>query len=214
MTDKDKEKDPKLIKAMDSIGKLFFQSLAEGRIADGTIDPTGKTKAQVLSETADWFGENYDDIKEGKMEFLFVHDLRQNWLEKAEREFKNKDYALSIILYSLYIEHWVNNLVVKSLREKDLSDTEIVTIIRETNMRGKFGWLLKILGLPPIDDDKKRHILAICEKRNSYVHYKWNIDFLGDHFENDRLILHNFKKIVPYLEEYSGDNIIKEIMDD
>lgn len=73
-----------------------------------------------------------------------------------------------------FFEHGLNSLI-DTYCSRNKIDLQIKNdIIRSTHLRAKLTWLLKLMQFPKI---KKRHaqtIINLSDKRNSFIHFKWN----------------------------------------
>lgn len=177
-------------------------------IRDGLLDISNKSDEEILSEIKSIFNQH---LKKGS-ELEFSIDHRKGLLRQARKFRKEKNIFYSNIFYSLYFEHWFNNIVFISIRRNNINTKYIDDIIKNTNIRSKMTWLLELFGLEPIP---KKHYDVICklfEYRNSFVHYKWKSFNLHKNVFIDDSIkqithLSEVEKAVKYLQNYENKKI-------
>ncbi|MGD0038702.1 MAG: hypothetical protein ABSC53_15560 [Bacteroidota bacterium] len=155
-------------------GILLWRSLIrdflEGAIRDGKIDPRGKTNEQLKEQIVDFL----KIIRSKKRRIIvFQSDFRPSLLKEARRYREANDNELSCTLYAIWIEHWINHIIVTIGQRNKINIDDLQQIIRELNIRAKLTWLLKLLGVPSIKQSHYTRILHLMDLRNSYVHYKW-----------------------------------------
>src|SRR5260370_1391895 len=97
------------------------------------------------------------------------HDLAQH-----ARRFHDQGYfEIAVLLYATACEHWVNDVVSKLFRRDNLVREDVVQIIRDTHLRAKCTWFLKLLGGPPLNAQHLKALFRLTDLRNEFAHYKW-----------------------------------------
>jgi uncharacterized protein YutE (UPF0331/DUF86 family) len=159
MNNKLKDDDPFITRMM--------ARLAQGFIREGVIDPTGKNDEQLYEE----FREAVD--KYIRDDFPYIIDHRSDVLQNA-RTFKSlKKNDLAILFYALWFEHQLNSITVSLAGRRHVNEKEIESLVRETSYRAKCSWLLRLLGVKPLNASHTNTICKLMELRNAFVHYKW-----------------------------------------
>lgn len=68
------------------------------------------------------------------------------------------------------------------------------------NINGKATWLIRLLGLPPINRKHLKTISKTSELRNAYLHYKWKPSETEEKTEDEHLL--SIKGMIRYLRAY------------
>jgi len=58
------------------------------------------------------------------------------------------------------------------LTRKGFDEKQVKSVIRGCRMEAKTGWLMRLVGMPPLPDDLKKRIHRVVELRNCLVHFK------------------------------------------
>lgn len=186
------EKDLKILKKV--VGDTFFPQLVNSLIKEGIINNDDlDDKLLVLQKVKQYLNKNKN------LEFPIITDYRTNILELAESNY-NKNYEFSITLYATYIEHTLNSLINIYCESKDIGEKTQAEIIRNVNFKGKYTWLLKLMGYSGINNKYLNLIQKISDERNSFIHYKWKIS--NDKNPSSEIELIEIKKLVKYLKTY------------
>ncbi|MCX4244205.1 hypothetical protein [Paraliomyxa miuraensis] len=179
--------------------RALVESLLHGLIADGTIVPADKTKEdlirEVLSFWLKWRKSGGDlDVK---------IDHRCTLLADARRKRTEGYQDLSILLYATWFEHSINALLLHRSDSVGMTEKEAISMIRETSMSAKLGWLLKLLCLPLVATHHAKLMLKVADLRNAFVHYKWrpSPDLTPSKKETARALA-NVEKTVAYMRRY------------
>jgi|SRR5690606_25642848 len=142
-------------------------------------------------------------IENNNIQYEFALDYRNDILKNAE-SFYNIDYNLSLTLYSTFIEHTINSIIDLYCRENSVSEKSIIEIIRNINILGKFTWLIDLIKISKISEDKLKLIKKITESRNSYVHYKWKYKNVENDNFDTKIPLSEIKSLIKYLKTYES----------
>jgi hypothetical protein len=185
MTNKNKKDDDPFITRM-------LARLAQGFVEEGIINPIGKDADELYQE----FREAVDKHVRGDMPFVIDHT--QDALQNA-RSFKSlKKNDLAVLFYAIWFEHQLNFITVSLAGRRGLNEKEIESLIRETSYRAKCSWLLRVLGVRPLNMSHTITICKLMDLRNAFVHYKWKP-------ENEQMkketatILEQIEKTVKYV---------------
>lgn len=185
-----------------------FNVIAENMLRDGLIDSSNKADEEIITEMKNIFNSNLKN----KVGIEFSIDYRKDLLRQARKYMKKRNQFYSYIFYTLYIEHWFNNIVFISIRRKNLNTKYVQDIIRDTKINSKMTWLLELMGFEPIPKEHFDIIMKLFEHRNSFVHYKWKSfnlqknDFI-DISINQLKDLEQIEKTVKYLQNYENKKI-------
>jgi hypothetical protein len=141
--------------------------------------------------------------------FSLTVDHRSTILSLAELQNKEGHQEFSISLYATFVEHTLNSIIHHQCFKKKFDEKTKLEILRSVNLIGKCGWLIKVLGLPPLKSDHVKTILAIADERNSFFHYKWkpdpDTDKIRDLDREEKLHAEKIKKVkalIKYLKNY------------
>lgn len=191
----------------------FMEEMFESAIANGYIKTEGKCNDEINS----LFVEFLKTLYEGDVEISFIVDHKDTLLEEAMRYRENKEAELSCLLFATWVEHWINGLIRNLSFRQQLTQTDIIDIIKGTNNQGKFTWLLKIFNMPEIDNDHRKKAIAIMSERNNYVHYKYKNDLEDEQSkkkENLIKVISDFEETCFYFNEYHKKHIINNYIFD
>ncbi|KAF0142938.1 MAG: Uncharacterized protein FD122_204 [Stygiobacter sp.] len=182
--------------------------IAENMLRDGLLDISNKSDEEILVEIKNIFTNHLKNS--GEIEFSIDH--RKGLLSQARKFRKEKNLFYSNVFYSLFIEHWFNNIVFVSIRRKQFNTAYVNDIIRNTNIKSKMTWLLELFGLEPIPEKHFDVISKLFENRNSFVHYKWKSFNLRKNDFSENSIkqltdLEQVEKTVKYLQNYENRKI-------
>jgi hypothetical protein len=97
-------------------------------------------------------------------------DYRETLLAQAKGA--SNDY-ITVTLYAMWIEHFVNGMIIRALERKGFSLQISRPLLRELRLQTKASALWEIAGLPAISDEHVALLEQIVQVRNSFVHYKW-----------------------------------------
>ena len=188
------------------VAKRIVVSSAQTLIQDGTIDPRGKTDQQLKEEIVSF----YKKFLQSNTEIRIIPDMRTTMLREARRHHANKEKVLSIIIYAVWFEHWINNVIATVVMRKGHNTKSASQMIRDTSIRAKFTWLLELLELPPINKQYTDIIFNLAEYRNSFVHYKWEAKPEQENHKQDREIyelLDKIQHVINYLNKYENKHL-------
>jgi len=191
---------PKITEAL-AIGIL------EEALRQGKIDAKGKDP-QVLRPL---FVEYLRGALDHKgVRILLRTDHTDNLFREARRFSRSDREEFAILFYATWFEHWANRVIRSLAMKAHFNDDDIIQMIKETPIRGKLGWLLRLFGLPPIRPTHTRRILFLIELRNSFVHYKWKGQDVDDDQEErkTRELLEAIDSSVRYLKRYEQINVL------
>jgi hypothetical protein len=160
-----------------------------GEINENELDD----KKTVYEKTLKHFVNNNDF----EIETLIDH---RNSILKTAKEYEKSNFDLSNTLYATFIEHTLNYIIQSACHNSEIDRKTTTEIIRNVNISGKSTWLIKLLGLRPINKKHIKTILKTSELRNAYIHYKWKPDKSKGKDENEHL--KNVKEMIKYLRTY------------
>lgn len=103
----------------------------------------------------------------------FMIDYSEDVLQEARDLMEREKYYLASILYSTWIEHWLNDVLLAAAARRQTSNDEIERILRRATIRNKVTSLFPNFDLPPLSQAHVDLILQVADLRNDYVHYKW-----------------------------------------
>lgn len=183
---------------------------------------SGKLNSQELNESniIDILENLIKGYKKNNIDFTICIDHTEMILNEAKNYKKNGNNELACLLYTTWIEHWINDVIIYGANRKNLTGKDIQSIIRTLNNDAKFSWLLPILDLPRLSEKYRKNIIKLIEKRNHFVHYKWK--GLSETEDKDLkleydVLINDIDKTVSYLKKYKCKNLynpkkIKELI--
>jgi len=186
---------------------ILLIRLTEALISEGRINPKGKNIDDLIREALEIW-------KVSKLEIKFSDDSTADLIERAQVEREGGDLYLSVLFCALWFEHWINFVILKRAIQLGIDEKDIYSFLRETNIRAKTGWLLKLIKLPPLSEQQMERINHILELRNSFAHYKWNTFLLEEDNTAKKYedIIDNFMLISEELKNYEIANIFNDFV--
>lgn len=162
---------------------------------EGAIDISrAKNPEEVRRIWAEWWVKNRPEI-------AVVSDHADGLLATARQYAAKEKAEHAILFYALWVEHFVNSWLDRLGKRKGLSQEETEGMIRNTDVRSKCSWLLRVLGYKALEESHLNQIGKLLEHRNAFVHYKWKPD--NEQFEKEaERLLDSFDKTVAYLQHF------------
>lgn len=148
--------------AIDTL-ELYYQHF----VADGTIDPRGKSDYEILVE----LGQVVAKSRRKRVFYMMSEGHSENLLIEARGSLKRQQYEIACLFYATWLEHWINYFI--KTQAKALTEEEAKVLIRETGLKAKYQSLPPLLGMPRLSDIHISTALRIAELRNGFVHYKF-----------------------------------------
>ena len=130
------------------------------------------------------------------------YDYKNDLLREAREQIRKNNVKIGVMIYSTWIEHWVNRLITFKLITLDYTSDEISNVIRILQINSKITWLFKMLSLPPLDEIVITKIKQVCEERNGFVHYKYKRKD-----ENCSIDIIEIEKMIYTMRRYERDII-------
>lgn len=192
-------------KAFEQLEKSI-QDSTERFLSDSKSELESKSKEEFVSTFFDWIN---NELLE-KDPIYFIVDHRSKVLSQARVFLKKNEYELSTIMYATFFEHSINRIIRFKCVIENIDLKIQKEIIRSTNTKAKYTWILKLLGLPNFYNKHLKSILSLTENRNSFIHYKWNSEKLklpkanakGIIKKTQPNIFSDIEKAITYLKNY------------
>lgn len=145
--------------------------MGESLIETGEIDPKGLTPKELHKAV---FEKIRDTLKTNpNHKLLFKIDHKDSLLDEARKFYNSGAYEFSIVFYAIWIEHFINLMLISKMTRLDIPSSEHADVLRQ-NFHQKVGVIWRLLfGQDSLDDQLVKNILKIAEARNAFVHYKW-----------------------------------------
>lgn len=145
----------------------LVQQLAESFFMQGLISEKDfEDKKKLLKKM-----KRLIPIKDGELHFTIIY--QDSLLEKGKEAVANEDFNLAYMFYATYFEHFVNEIIQIQFYKKKISNLDYKQLVRKVGIEDKFTWILKVLELPTFNENHLKTIRSFSEKRNSFVHYKY-----------------------------------------
>ncbi|GBC61957.1 hypothetical protein DENIS_2919 [Desulfonema ishimotonii] len=191
------------------LGETLFNLIIQYAIAHGSIDISNLSDDQIKEKYITYISKLIE--KNPDIDFIIVH--KENILAEARRLVLELKFDLALVVYATWWEHWVNGILATRLFKKNIVGKEFKTVIQNLNLRSKTTWFLKLVDLPPFEENHLKQMNLLSEKRNSFVHYKYQPqeevckDKFNTYFEaveesieyfnkyENKLIFQSFKKV-------------------
>lgn len=187
------------------LAKTLANSIYRSLIAEGAIDPRGKTDQQIRSELSRYWQSNSP-----KIAITIAIDHTQMLLSEARTYARQGKSEFACLMYATWVEHWINGMIRYFGTKIWLAEKDLLEITRTSNSSQKLSWVWKLLQAPPINKSHLRVIERLIESRNRFVHYKWIAHDPDKEREEDQTphpALKNIEKTIKYLSAYERRNI-------
>lgn len=137
------------------------------------IDPDKINEPEYLwNAVLDHHNEVVRDIE-------FQTAIYRPFLDVAEYALDIDQPAVAVVLVATAVEHILNLHFRDMLTRKGFDEKQVKSVIRSCRMEAKTGWLMQLVGMPPLPDDLKKRIDRAVELRNCLVHFKAEPTRLG-----------------------------------
>jgi len=147
--------------------RRLIRVIFESFVADGLVNPEGKTDKQLLRELAKVSRNlvSQDTIPE-------IPILKPTILQEARVYARAEHPEIAVLLYATWFEHWINGLMSHRGRHVPLTQAESDCLLF-SNLEAKYLSFPAIFGFPRIAQKHLRAILDVAAARNQFVHYKY-----------------------------------------
>ena len=189
----------------------LIASIAETAILNNKIS-VENFKNKPFAEIKDILYETIIECTNENGEVAFTFGYTEEIIREAESLKEKQNYRLSLILYATAIEHYLNEIIQKSLASKKINLKEIESIMR-LDIEAKRTWLFPLLGLPRLSKSHSNYIKIIADKRNEFVHYKWKSSFIKEHSDKNEEyenLCEKAKSTLKYIKGYKTKNLISQ----
>ena len=192
----------------DILSRVILKKAIEGLYLNGVITDEDLTDRNKLIKKIK------GELISSKKGISIVIDHTRTLLRIARDYYKKEEYDLSYLFYAIYFEHEVNDIIDIYCSRNKIEQKVKNEIIKSTNISAKYSWLLTILKFPNFNDIHRKTILDVSDKRNAYIHYKWNEDQdtkLINNSEKEKLKrdieLNKIELAIRYLTNYKLKNL-------
>ncbi|MBK1884816.1 hypothetical protein JIN85_20570 [Luteolibacter pohnpeiensis] len=153
----------------DDLANSIVQHIINSALADGSLNPTGKSKDQFNQEVFSYLRK----IAESDAQFSLILDHRKTLLDQARSFRKSKNVELAILFYATWTEHMLNLFVASYLRRRKLADSFIQDFLRDTGTKSKYIFIISSYTEKNPAKSWITKLNFISERRNQFVHFKW-----------------------------------------
>lgn len=192
----------------DAFSKRLLKSLLEAAVGAGQIDPKGKTDTELRQEL-----DSLINVVLKGAAIRIIVDHREKILSSARQALRQGDDYMACLMYSVWTEHCLNNLINVRATAVGLTAKEIKQMIRSSNIIDKTTWLLPLSGLPRFSPRHAEIIRRFSEHRNAFVHYKWSSEPEEEGRgaeEKLHCLVASYEKTVKYLQRYESQHLMKK----
>jgi hypothetical protein len=184
------------------LAEKVVEKFVESLIQNGTISARGKTRDEVYAEAMPFLR---DFVKDEVTALSVTIDYRDSLLGLARETNSREEYGtggVACLLYATWFEHSLNLVLAANFtRDRDLSVEEVKQILRRGSLDDKLTWLLKVAGLPALDDVHVRALRNLNDVRNTYVHYKWQPFVISEGDTSADPLVVDAKAVLEHIEE-------------
>ncbi|WP_433015117.1 hypothetical protein [Kribbella sp. CA-294648] len=185
----------------------WADSITDGLVREGVIDPAGKTREELREEFRAWFDT---DGEEYIRDLHVAIDYQASIHAEARRYLDRGAVQLSVVMYATYFEHWLNGLLSWGASRLGLDDDDVVKMLRANSLDGKTTYLWRLVFGERLDDRILGTVKRVADARNAFVHYKWR-SYHADSpvFDDQRALLVELlsgcEPVIDLAEKYERD---------
>lgn len=148
--------------------RKLIQVIAESFLIQGHIKIEDfSDRKKLLEKIIKLLPKNDEDLF-----FTIIH--QPTFLKEGYRYVKQKNYSLAYVFYAIYFEHFINEILDMWFKRNLIEYKIYSSLIRRVNLEDKYTWVLGLLKLPKFKEIHWKTIKTISDKRNSFIHYKYN----------------------------------------
>lgn len=163
------ELEPDDRKRLELAMKVFEEYLIS-YVETGLIEIGNRATEEILAEITRKIAEDAECID---LELRPIFDHRDSLLGRASLAASENEHEIAVVLYTTWIEHSVNGLLLLSLERQGISLESCKALIRELRLATKLTALWEIAHLPELPATRLKLIDRAGSLRNAFVHYKW-----------------------------------------
>lgn len=152
------------------LGESLHASLVEGMFINGDLSEKDFEDPKVLLQKSLKY---LDDLKKKGKEIMLVVDHQPSLLSTAEKYIQSEDFELAYVFFATYFEHLINGVIQVRCTKDSISNVVYKELIRKVSLEDKFSWVLELLKLPKFKTQHWQTIKTVSDKRNSFIHYKY-----------------------------------------
>ncbi len=145
-------------------------SIADALLLDGTLVEKDFDDEKVLMQKIRKFVK---DSRKTNREIGFVVDYRSSMLDRAKEHMLKEEFELVYVFYAIHFEHLINVVIQAKFIKEGISNSTYKELVRRASLEDKFSWVLELLKLPHFNTNHWKTIKVISEKRNNFIHYKY-----------------------------------------
>lgn len=147
-----------------------FEMYLISYVETGLVEVGDRATEEILAEITRNISE---DIEYEGFEVRPVFDHRDSLLGRASSAASKGELGISLVLYTTWVEHFVNGLLLRSLERQGTSPESCKALIRELRLATKLTALWEVAQLPKLSAAHVKLIDRAVSLRNAFVHYKW-----------------------------------------
>lgn len=190
---------------IEEIGRETLACVYEALLADGHIDPEGKTEDQVMNEVRK-FALKWSAQRPMRM----ATDYREDLLTRARANKRSRDYYDAVLYYATWFEHWINCMLIWRLHR--LNEAEVNQMVRDVNIRGKYTWLAALTHGYRFPQRHIKTINQVSAMRNEFVHHKYVLSDVDKWHEEPvrfQAVFRSAEAAVRYLQKFALHHLYK-----
>ncbi|WP_375490365.1 hypothetical protein [uncultured Jatrophihabitans sp.] len=161
--------------------KLLLQAVMEQHVRHGDLVLNGRSDEDVADQVAEILKCYVDQLGE----FEVVKDHRATLFEEARVYLAAGKADLALMLIATWIEHWLNDMIAWRAESTGLNDSEIIQLLRDSGFRSKLTVTWRLVFAERLPDRLVGIAQRVGERRNAFVHYKWQSKPAGDAAADD-----------------------------
>ncbi|MEV6300399.1 hypothetical protein AB0M02_13420 [Actinoplanes sp. NPDC051861] len=159
---------------IDRFRRSFFEATFRSWVEDGSIEVGSRTFDELLTDFRRLLQDFVNEPDFEETEFHPIFDHQEKLLERAVTETNEGDDLIGIMFYATWFEHFINGILIRSLRRAGFAEDIYIPMIRTFNLQTKMASTWKLAGLPEVPAEMIRTLNLVTELRNGFVHYKWS----------------------------------------
>jgi hypothetical protein len=165
----DETQDP-LVELSDADKAGILLGVAEDLLRTEAVESLNRTEDEIARDLWDELRARFASED---LQLTWIIDQRDELLEEARRTREAEKPLIACLLYTTWIEHWLNSMIIDSGESAGLDGRALLAKVRNLSVDEKINGALPELGVPRIPAEHSALIRTLVRRRNEYVHYKW-----------------------------------------
>lgn len=171
-------------------------------VGRGEVDLAGRGLSGALD---DYFDSWIEQVSHDDFELMVALDYSQSILEQAKIFYADKKFEFALVFYAMWIEHWVNRVLVDGAQRYGLGDRSAKLLLRKLSITEKLEVAWDIFEWGEFPGAELGSLNHIADVRNSFMHYKHLVvPADGDQKDTMKDTCDKAEALIPKLQDFES----------